>query len=173
MTCKEDSVLYALDRDTFNAIVKEASVKRRERFETFIQRIEILQELNSYERNALCDVLVSETFEPGETVIKQGDEGQKFYFVEEGSAEAFQLNSGRLALTAGMKEPQLVFKYRANDYFGELALLKNEPRAATVKASNEGKLKVCSLDREAFKRLLGPLESMLKKNFSKYQAYLR
>lgn len=74
---------------------------------------------------------------------------------------------------SGSRQEQLVYKYQPNDYFGELALLKNEPRAATVKATGPGKLKVCSLDREAFRRLLGPLESILKKNSSKYKAYLK
>ena len=48
-----------------------------------------------------------------------------------------------------------VMEYRRGDYFGELALLKNEPRAANIIAKTE--LKVASLDRHSFKRLLGPL----------------
>lgn len=99
MTSRDESVLYALDRDTFNAIVKEASVQRRERFETFVQKVEILQELSAYDRNALCDVLVSETFEPEEIVIRQGEEGQKFYLVEEGTADVYQQNPGRHRLS--------------------------------------------------------------------------
>ena len=84
----EDSTLYALDRDCFNAIVKDASVKRRERFEAFLSRVELLQTLDSYEKNNFCDVLESETFEAGHPVVRQGEPGKKFYFIEEGRAEA-------------------------------------------------------------------------------------
>lgn len=158
----EDCVLYALDRDCFNAIVKDASIKRRERFEAFISKVELLQDLDSYEKNNFCDVLESETYEKGQVVIKEGEKGTKFYFIEEGEAEAVKNKGGK---------EEVVYKYKANDYFGELALLRDEPRAATVKAVSK-KLKICSIDREAFKRLLGPLEELLKRNTARYTKYV-
>ena len=44
---------------------------------------------------------------------------------------------------------QVLMKYQKGDYFGELALLNNEPRAATVLASSN--CKVASIDGESFK----------------------
>ena len=49
--------------------------------------------------------------------------------------------------------------------------MKEEPRAATVKA--KGKLKLNSVDRDSFKRLLGPLEDLLKRNVNKYEKYMK
>jgi cAMP-dependent protein kinase regulator len=53
-------------------------------------------------------------------------------------------------------------QYQAGDYFGELALLKNEPRAASIIARTD--LKLATIDRESFKRLLGPLDKILMRN---------
>jgi cAMP-dependent protein kinase regulator len=64
------------------------------------------------------------------------------------------------------QSPSQVKSYKAGDYFGELALLHNEPRAANVLAKT--KLKVVSLERNSFKRLLGPLEDILKRNMDSY-----
>lgn len=80
---------------------------------------------------------IVEAFEPcnaaaGELVIQQGDSGEYFYIVEKGVLEVYvettgvRIKVGR-ALTAG-------------DYFGELALMYNTPRAATVIASDESLL---------------------------------
>ena len=44
---------------------------------------------------------------------------------------------------------QVVMKYGVGDYFGELALLNDEPRAASVLATSE--CKTVSIDRESFK----------------------
>jgi cAMP-dependent protein kinase regulator len=65
----------------------------------------------------------------------------------------------------------LVKEYGAGDYFGELALLKNEPRAANVIAKT--KLRVASLDRNSFKRLLGPLDTILKRNMDSYINHIK
>ena len=65
----------------------------------------------------------------------------------------------------------VVFQHRANEYFGELALLHNEPRAASVRVVSS-KIKVCSVGRDSFKRLLGPLEKVLERNSSKYKNLL-
>jgi hypothetical protein len=78
----------------------------------------------------------------------QGEEGQNLYLIEAGEAVA-TLNPDR----------KVVKEYEKGDYFGERALIKNEPRAANVVA--RGKLKVAFMDRAAFIRLLGPLSEIM------------
>ncbi len=56
--------------------------------------------------------------------------------------------------------------YAPADYFGELALLMEQPRLATVQAV--GNCKVLSLDRKSFKRLLGPLDEIMRREGQKY-----
>lgn len=50
--------------------------------------------------------------------------------------------------------------YKRGDYFGELALLNDQPRAASVIAQTD--CKVAKLGRDGFKRLLGPVESTMR-----------
>lgn len=63
-----------------------------------------------------------------------------------------------------------VKSYAAGGYFGELALIKNEPRAANIIAKTD--CQVLSLDRKSFKRLLGPIENILKRNSDDYLKYI-
>ena len=62
-------------------------------------------------------------------------------------------------------------KYSQGDYFGELALLKSGVREANVVAKTQ--LKVASIDRDSFKRLLGPLDQILKRNMETYTQFIR
>lgn len=68
------------------------------------------------------------------------------------------------------EDPIEVYRFKPGDYFGELALLKNQSRAATIKAVTH--LEVVALDRDSFKRLCGPLEDILKRNEARYANYL-
>lgn len=64
-----------------------------------------------------------------------------------------------------------MYKYKSGDYFGELALLKHEPRAANVIAASD--VTVVYLDRDSFRRLCGPIEDILKRNTGRYEKFLK
>jgi len=60
-------------------------------------------------------------------------------------------------------------RLQAGDYFGELALLRNEPRQATVTAV--GPVKCLTIDREHFNQVTGPCEEILRRNMGNYKSY--
>lgn len=78
------------------------------------------------------------SFEDGETIVRQGEPGDDFYIIVDGTALVKQ-NRGE------GEEPVEVGRLGPGDYFGEIALLLNRPRAATVVAN--GPLKCVKLDR--------------------------
>lgn len=51
-------VIWKLDRDTFNHIVKDAAAKKREKYDNFMQSVGILREMDPYERSKLSDAFV-------------------------------------------------------------------------------------------------------------------
>jgi len=161
---KTDSTCWALDRECFNNIVKDAAIKKREKYENTLKKVEILKSIDPYELGQICDALKIKNFEKGEAIINQGDKGDIFFILDEGKAHAEKV------FEEG-KKPQIVKDYEAGGYFGELALLKNEPRAATIVADTN--CRCLFLDRMAFKRLLGPLENILQRNSENYIKYMK
>ncbi|CAD8139632.1 unnamed protein product [Paramecium pentaurelia] len=159
---KTNSVLFALDRQTFNHIVKDAAMKKREKYVNVLKQIELLSMMDPYERSHVADAIKSASFQKGEYVIREGEQGDIFYMIEEGNLIATK------TLVQG-QDPVKVFQYKEGDYFGELALLKDIPRQANVVAETE--VKLIYLDRHSFKRMLGPLEDILRRNTEKYQKY--
>ena len=118
--------------------------------------------MEAYERSKLADAFKEESYKKGEYIIKEGEEGNIFYIVEVGECVA----------TKTIKEgtaPTEVKQYKVGDYFGERALVKNEPRAANVIAKTD--CVVVSMDRHSFKRLMGPLEDILKRNMDHYESF--
>ncbi len=68
---KTAATLFALDRDCFNNIVKDSAVKKREKYEIFLSKVEILDQMDAYERAQICDALKMKTFKANEYIIKQ------------------------------------------------------------------------------------------------------
>lgn len=85
--------------------------------------------------------------------MRQGEEGNRFYIVAEGRLIAEKTQDG---------ETKKVFEYKEGDYFGEIALVRDTVRQASIRA--ESNCRIVSIERDAFKRLLGPLEEILKRN---------
>jgi cAMP-dependent protein kinase regulator len=84
----EDCKMWSLDRYTFNHIVKDASMKRREMYEKFLKSVEILKSIDTYEINQISDSLKSRKYKAGEIIIKKDDIGEEFFILEEGNAIA-------------------------------------------------------------------------------------
>jgi len=150
VAAKENGVLWQLDRDTFNHIVKEAAQKKRTRYDTFLAKVPLLSNMDAYERSQLADALKIQHFADGATIVSQGEAGYTFYIIEEGEACA-------------TKNGVQVMKYSSGDYFGELALINNTPRAATVTA--KGACRTLSVDSAAFHRLIN-VKDLQEKRYS-------
>lgn len=152
-----DGVIWALDRNTFRKIVLKHAYNKRKMYEKFLETVPMLEPLQPYEKTILCDALKQMHFKDGETIIKQGDIATGMYFVEKGTVCVYMdLNDNREKINHIAK----------GGYFGELALVMNQPRAATVKA--KGEVTVAFLEVEAFERLLGPCMDVMKRQIEVY-----
>ena len=159
----EAAKVWALDRQTFKHIIMETTMKKRDLHKGFLDKIPLLESLVENERLKVADALKQEIFNDGEVIIKQGDVGNMFYIIEEGTAVCSKaLNQG----DAPVKMAELT----TGAYFGEIALMTSRPRQATVIA--KGAVKCLTLDRKTFKRVMGPLEDILKRNMEKYNVVM-
>lgn len=154
MSAEASCTLWALDRITFRRILMESTFARRRMYETFLEEVPLLSSLTPYERSKIADALETQKYVAGDIIIKEGDLGKSFYLLESGEADAFKGDPSHKVL-----------HYKKGDYFGELALLNDQPRAASIMASSD--VKVASLGKNAFQRLLGPLEGILRR--TRYQ----
>ena len=110
--------------------VQEAAVQ------LLLSKVPLLQALNEQERASIADMLEGEEFAANIPIVTVGEEGDAMYFLEEGEATV-EINGA------------VVMRYSRGDYFGELALLNNEPRKATVTAGTDG-ARCLKLSRVAF-----------------------
>lgn len=108
--------------------------------------------MNLYEREKLADAVEERWCKQDDVVIREGDFGDRFFLVISGTAVATK------TVEPG-KAPVQIEKYAEGDYFGERALIRNEPRFANIIATSQ--LQLASFDRQSFGRLFGPVEQVL------------
>lgn len=158
VTAITDGFLWAMDRATFRKIVLNAAFKKRKAYESLIDTVPILNNLQSYEKMNLADALIPQSFSPGEFIINEGDTGDGMYFVQEGMVSILITNTNGQQME--------VNRIGKGGYFGELALIEHKPRAASVCAV--GGVKVAYLDKATFERLLGPCMDVIRRNMRLY-----
>lgn len=89
-------------------------------------QVPILFNLSDSQLLDLAQQLKAKTVNPGEVVIKEGDEGDSFYIIEEGTFSCYLNDGTKLALID------------RGSCFGELALLHNDKRKCNVAAEKSG-----------------------------------
>lgn len=155
-TCKAatECTLWVMDRMTFRSFVLGDGEEERKRRKEFLRTVDLLKPLEDEERGKVADAMTEQTFKDGEEIMTQGDEGDALYFLEKGEAIV-------------IKDGEKVFQYtEVGQFFGELALMNNAPRAATVEAS--GDVVCLRLGRAEFERLVGSCQEVLQRQAMKY-----
>lgn len=162
-TASVESHVWALERDCFRQLlISDESTKKKEH-EDFLEKVEVFQHLNNYERSKVCELLQAEDFEPNKVIIQQGDVGSAFFLLAKGTAKAF--------IAGDQGEIQVCTYDKAGAHFGEIALIKdNLKRQATVRSGDSG-CRVLSLQKEDFDRVLGPLRDSMSEGIGKYPKY--
>jgi cAMP-dependent protein kinase regulator len=108
-----------------------------------LAQIGLLNELPGQTLTRLAERMERRLLAPGEAVLRQGDAGDRFYVVISGILNVRQESRGERGVL------------RPGDYFGEVALVIDVPRTATVSAMTPATIASC--DRATFEELVRPL----------------
>ncbi len=146
--------VMALDRADFEDIVAESDLTAAE-ISAVVQRRMMSSRLAEALPALTPDQIarVTPRFElvrrpAGAAIIRQGDAADRFYIVTRGEVEVVNHHpSGEDIFLAALG---------AGDYFGEMGLVHDRPRMATVRATTE--VELMALDRETFRDLLSESE---------------
>jgi CRP-like cAMP-binding protein len=114
-----------------------------EHIERLLSQVPLLTSLEPSKRSWLAKGMNLRTYLPGDTIIREGDSGESFYIIEQGECVVTSLGVGELT------------RLRRGEFFGELALLRDAKRNASVWAGTD--VRVLELARPDFDRLIGPL----------------
>lgn len=164
----QEGALWGLDRATFRRLIVKNNAKKRRMYESFIESVPLLKSLEATERMKIVDVLGAKQFPEGERIITQGDKADCFYIVESGEVK-IMMKSKTKADHADNAEVEIT-RCSRGQYFGELALVTNKPRAASAYAV--GNVKCVVIDVQAFERLLGSCKEIMKRNIAHYEEQL-
>lgn len=121
------------------------SDEEKAKLSDFLAKTSLLAHLDPKSKATVIDAFQKKDFTNGDNIITQGDEGDYYYILDSGSADAL------LSKPPGSPEVK-VFEYGVGGAFGELALIHGEPRAATVRATSD--CVTYALDRDTFRKIM-------------------
>jgi signal transduction histidine kinase len=102
-----------------------------------------IQSLTSVDRSRLAELMYERTCGPGDIIFREGDSGDEVYLIR----------SGQVAIVTGDLSSPAVLGYRGpGEVLGEMALLEDRPRSASVIALDQ--MRLLQIDANGFKQLL-------------------
>jgi CRP-like cAMP-binding protein len=140
--------LFSLGQEDFDRLVRQyvdlaQNLDQEVKHSWLLRGMPIFDELDGIELDLLAKRLQPETYKAGEVLFREGDPGDRFYIVE----------SGQLVVTRSVNGKTVELSRRGpGDYVGEIALLQNRPRTATITCATECAL--LSLEAEYFHALV-------------------
>ncbi len=134
-----DRIVSMVDGRIISNVVVQESVGICE----FLMQCPVFSELNPTTLSAVADEMRQERYAAGSEIIRQGDEGDKFYLIRRGIADVIVDDGVSRTVDAILGE---------GEFFGEAALLTGEPRNATVQARED--MELYSLSKDDFQAVL-------------------
>ncbi len=118
----------------------------------FFQKIFLLQDMAADELQAILKIARFQTYPAGAVIIHEGEAGTSMFIMREGEVDITKRLS--LVLDEEVPRERIIIRLKADEgvCFGEMALLENEPRSATVTAATDCRL--LEITREDFLRLI-------------------
>ena len=144
--------MIVISRDVFTEFVTEFDLTDAEIAALIRQRminLNLAKALPNLDKDKFAQIapdIEIISYPPGEVIIRQGEPADKFYILTRGRAEVLNHHPSGHDITIDWRE--------AGEYFGEIGLLQNRPRTATVRAALDGEAEVLAMDKEAFFALL-------------------
>merc|ERR1712062_28173 len=126
---------------------------QRKRLQQAAAKIMLLNRLDDEQLQKVLDAMEERKVTSDEVVIQQGDDGDNFYIIE----------SGTYDILIGDNK---VGSYSETGFFGELALMYNMPRVATIKAVSAGTL--WSLARATFRQIIIRANTIKRQQFENF-----
>ena len=125
-----------------------------------LQHVALLESLSDAQRTTLVSYLQPRQYAEGEVVFRQGDPGDKFYIVETGNVAIHRERESTTSTNASRTKHEVLKLVTRGEYFGELALLSTNSRAATATVERGGAF-ILSLTKEDFDTHMGSLAKEL------------
>ena len=147
-----DVEVVSIDQETFNLIIVETDFTSREIAQLMQKRLllnqvaEALPDLSLAKIKQVSGHFESITYPPNAVIIRQGEPAQTFYILTEGRVNVINHHSSGSEIKVATLE--------AINFFGEIGLLENRPRTATVRVTPDAKAVVLALDRAGFESLM-------------------
>jgi len=162
ITAITDCETWVLSGDVFKQIIAANSIHRRNISLEYLDKVELFKSLERLDKLRLIDGLKMMQMGPGEFVFHQDDKGDHFFVIEEGQIEC----GFERELSDGTTSFELVRTLGQGDHFGEIALIKNVRRTLATRTTQHP-VKLLSLTRKTFNRILGSIKQFLKEDYTK------
>merc|ERR1712228_289947 len=95
----------------------------------FLKRIEIFEHLNDSDLKVVHNAMFTKRFEKNDNIVSQGEDSTHFYIICQGKCDVIKHNDEQ-------KEDQIISSLVAGDFFGELGIIKSQPRTATIRVTS-------------------------------------
>jgi cGMP-dependent protein kinase len=151
--------LWCLSRKDFREVAnKHEQQKLVERMD-FLRQIELFNGFMDSNLEKIAEVMVLKSYHTGDKIIRQGDHGDCFYMIASGRVLVTQQQGG-FATAASIE----LVRLGPHKHFGELALIDDTPRKATVAATTP--VTCWTIDRKNFQHLFGNMSSAVNENMT-------
>ena len=141
-TCraKTNCTLWTLDRYSFKVMALAACIQRRELYMQFLSGVPLLTTLSNMELMALADATQEVEYAADAVVCNEGERGEFFCIIKEGEAIITQQD-------ADLGFEKVIASLKKGKYFGEIALITDKHRTASVRAAPKQTLKVLTIGK--------------------------